>query len=55
MEWIFEPWPWYIGGPLVAFCMIALLLAGKNFGVSSNFRTICAACGAGKTSDFFNF
>lgn len=29
MEWIFEPWPWYIGGPLVAFCMIALLLAGK--------------------------
>lgn len=55
MEWIFEPWPWYIGGPLVAFCMIALLLAGKNFGVSSNFRTICAACGAGKTSDFFKF
>ncbi|WP_270089499.1 YeeE/YedE family protein [Sphingobacterium sp. SYP-B4668] len=55
MELIYGPWPWYIGGPLVAFSMIALILLGKNFGVSANFRTMCSILGAGKTSDFFRF
>lgn len=50
-----SPWPWYVGGPLVALIMIALMLMGKSFGFSSNFRTICAGLGAGKSCDFFLF
>ena len=35
MNWIFGTWPWYIGGPIIAFIMIALIYLGKSFGVSS--------------------
>lgn len=49
-----NPWPWYVGGALVAFVMIALIWLGKTFGFSSNFRTMCAALGAGKSCDFFS-
>ena len=55
MNWIFEPWPWYIGGPIIALVMIALIYLGKSFGFSSNFRTLCAAIGAGKSCSFFDF
>ena len=55
MNWIFEPWPWYVAGPLIALVMFFLLLVGKQFGMSSNLRTACAAMGAGKTADFFKF
>lgn len=55
MEWILEPWPWYVGGPLIAAIMFLLLFGGKNFGMSSNLRTMCTIGGAGKKADFFNF
>lgn len=55
MNWILESWPWYVGGPIIALVMIALLYLGKNFGFSSNFRTLCSALGAGKSCSFFNF
>lgn len=55
MESLTNPWPWYVAGPLVAFIMLALVALGKNFGFSSNFRTICAALGAGRSSAFFRF
>jgi uncharacterized membrane protein YedE/YeeE len=55
MSWIYEPWPWYVAGPLIAATMAALLFAGKNFGMSSNLRTVCAALGADKSCDFFCF
>lgn len=55
MEWIFEPWPWYIGGPLIAAIMFLLLFGGKKFGMSSNLRTMCAIGGAGKKADYFRF
>lgn len=55
MEWILAPWPWYVSGPLIAFTMFILLYVGKTFGLSSNLKTICTLCGAGKTSDFFRF
>lgn len=53
MDWIYEPWPWYVAGPLIALTMFILLLAGKQFGMSSNLRTMCAIGGAGRASDFF--
>ncbi len=55
MEWIFEPWPWYVAGPLIAIIMFLLIFIGKQFGMSSNLRTFCTMCGADKTADFFNF
>ena len=39
-----HPLPWYIAGPLIGLVVPALLLIGnKGFGISSNFRHICAA------------
>ena len=44
-DWLSQPWPWYIAGPLIGLMVPVLLLAGnKSFGVSSSFRYICAAC-----------
>jgi len=54
MDFILEPWPWYIGGPLIAFVMFLLFYFGKKFGISSNLETICALGGAGKLHEFFN-
>ncbi|MCF7568495.1 YeeE/YedE family protein [Sabulilitoribacter arenilitoris] len=55
MNYILNPWPWYISGPLIALVMALLLYFGKTFGMSSNLRTMCTIAGAGKFVDFFNF
>lgn len=55
MEFISQPWPWYVAGPLIAFIMLSLLLIGKRFGLSSNLRSMCAMMGAGKHCEFFDF
>ena len=55
MEWLMNPWPWYVSGSLVGLIMLTLVWLGKTFGFSSNFRTICAALGAGKSCSFFQF
>lgn len=45
IEWIKNPWPWYVGGPLIGLCVPFLLLIGnKRLGVSSSLRHICAVC-----------
>ncbi|MEI7628046.1 MAG: YeeE/YedE thiosulfate transporter family protein [Bacteroidota bacterium] len=45
IEWIKQPWPWYVAGPLIGLTVPALLLIGnKRFGISSSLRHICAAC-----------
>lgn len=45
LEWIKQPWPWYVAGPLVGLTVPALLLLGnKSFGISSSLRHVCAAC-----------
>ncbi len=55
LEWIKQPWPWYVSGPLIAFVMLTLTYYGKGFGMSANLRTLCTIGGAGKFSDFFKF
>jgi len=55
LEFISQPWPWYVSGTVIAMIMALLLYFGKSFGFSSNLRVICAACGAGKKVDFFNY
>jgi len=45
IEWIKQPWPWYIAGPLIGLTVPALLILGnRSFGISSSLRHICAAC-----------
>jgi uncharacterized membrane protein YedE/YeeE len=54
-DFIVGPWSWYFSGAVIALVMILLLFFGKSFGVSSNFRVLCAACGAGRRVPFFDF
>jgi uncharacterized membrane protein YedE/YeeE len=55
MDFLLEPWPWYVAGPLITLIMFLLFYYGKKFGISSNLETICAIGGAGKLVDFFQF
>lgn len=44
-DFLKQPWPWYISGPLIGLMVPALLLVGnKSFGISSSLRHVCAAC-----------
>lgn len=53
MEFIAQPWAWYVGGPIIAFVMFLLFYFGERFGVSSNLETFCSIGGAGKYVDYF--
>ncbi|MGS2739827.1 YeeE/YedE family protein [Sinomicrobium sp. M5D2P17] len=55
MDFIFKPFPWYLSGILIGAVMLLLIYMGKNFGMSSNLRTLCSALGSGKYSGFFRF
>lgn len=55
MDFILQPWPWYVAGPIIALSMYLMFFFGKKFGVSSNLETLCAIGGAGKAVDFFKF
>jgi hypothetical protein len=44
IEWVKQPWPWYVAGPLIGLIVPLLLLTGnKAFGISSSLRHVCAA------------
>ncbi|UQA74097.1 YeeE/YedE family protein [Sphingobacterium siyangense] len=45
LEFLKQPWLWYVAGPLVGLTVPALLIIGnKSFGISSSLRHICASC-----------
>lgn len=45
IEFIKQPWAWYVAGPLIGLTVPALLIIGnKSFGISSSLRHICASC-----------
>jgi uncharacterized protein len=53
MEFLTQPWPWYVGGILIGLVVpVLLLIGGKQFGVSENLRHICAAAMPGKVAFF---
>ncbi len=55
IEFISQPWPWYVAGPLIGLMVPALLLfAGKQFGISANLRHACAAAIPGRV-EFFQY
>jgi uncharacterized membrane protein YedE/YeeE len=48
LEWLLQPWPWYIAGPMLGLTVpLLLLLTGHNLGISSSLRHIGAACAPG--------
>ena len=55
VEFISQPWPWYVAGPIISVVMISLILFGNSFGISANLRTMCSIVGAGKSCEFFDF
>ncbi len=53
-EAILSPWPWWVSGPLIGLTIpLLLLLGGKNLGVSSSFRHLCAALLPKSTLGYF--
>jgi uncharacterized membrane protein YedE/YeeE len=45
LEFLKQPWAWYVAGPLVGLTVPLLLIVGnKSFGISSSLRHICASC-----------
>ena len=45
IDWVSQPWPWYVAGPLIGLTVPALLILGnKSFGISSSLRHVCAIC-----------
>jgi uncharacterized membrane protein YedE/YeeE len=55
INFLSNPWPWYIAGPIIGLTVPALLILGnKSFGISSSLRHVCAACFPAKIP-FFNY
>jgi uncharacterized membrane protein YedE/YeeE len=51
IEFLSQPWPWFVAGPLIGLTvLLLLLLGGKAFGVSSSLQHICAATVPGRSS-----
>jgi uncharacterized protein len=45
IDYLKQPWPWYVSGPLIGLMVPVLLILGnKSFGISSSLRHVCAAC-----------
>jgi uncharacterized membrane protein YedE/YeeE len=45
LQFLKQPWAWYVAGPLIGLTVPALLILGnKTLGISSSLRHICAAC-----------
>lgn len=45
IEFLKQPWAWYVAGALIGLIVPALLILGnKHFGISANLRHACAVC-----------
>lgn len=54
MDFISQPWPWFVAGPMIAMVLFLMHYFGRGFGVSTNLETFCTMAGAGKVSSYFN-
>jgi len=53
IQFVSQPWSWYVSGAMIALLMFLLLWSGERFGVSSSLKTLCSIGGAGKRISFF--
>jgi uncharacterized membrane protein YedE/YeeE len=45
LDWIMQPWPWWISGILVGLTVpLLFILSGNAFGISTSFQQIGAMC-----------
>lgn len=45
LNWVSQPWPWYVAGPMIGLTVPILLIFGnRSFGISSSLRHVCAVC-----------
>ena len=55
IEFLKQPWGWYVAGPLIGLTVPALIISGnKALGISSSLRHVCAAC-LPANIPFFNY
>lgn len=46
IEFVSQPWPWYVAGPLIGLMVpLLLLIGGKRLGISANLYHMCAVIG----------
>jgi uncharacterized membrane protein YedE/YeeE len=56
IEFLRQPWPWWIGGPMIGlFVPALLLLTNRAFGISSSLRHMVAACFPRSTLEYFKY
>lgn len=54
-EWLYQPWPWYVAGPIIGlFVPLLYIFGNKQFGVSSSLQHACATCAPSSIS-FFDY
>lgn len=53
MDWLFQPWPWWVSGVLIGLTVPLLyLLAGKGFGISTSFQQAGSMCAPNSSADY---
>lgn len=55
MELLKQTWHWSIAGFLIGLVLLLLTYFGKNFGMSSNLRSLCSMTGIGRRVPFFDW
>lgn len=55
MNWIMQPWPWWVSGILIGLTVPLLyLLAGRAFGVSTSLQEVGALCAPNSRSEYLS-
>ena len=55
MDILTHTWHWSISGFVIGMIMLSLIYFGKQFGMSSNLRSLCSMTGIGKKVSFFDW
>lgn len=55
MDWIMQPWPWWVAGILIGLTVPLLyILAGKGFGISTSLQEAGALCMPNSKLEYFS-
>jgi len=57
LQWLSQPWPWYVAGPLLGLMVPLMIWIGnRSFGISQNLEHICAIAQPRRFGvDFFRY
>lgn len=54
MDWIMQPWPWWLSGVLIGLTVPLLyILAGKGFGISTSLQQVGSMCMPNSKLEYF--